>query len=210
MVVEIARDKGPPRLSQNKRKCRPGAIRVLSLVGLVVLFVVTGTPGSMAAGNDQSPPDRSETVINTFRVMCTLELPNFERIDAMATALRMRSEADSKLNSPGDIVFRNKSWIGTLTTGPFVLLLDETSGPKGKATSCAIVGDVPDLDAFRADTVATMKLSPVPSPEMGSDGSRSFIWNGVFGQGTTLILRDFKPAGKPGAMLKLIAVDSPR
>jgi hypothetical protein len=55
-----------------------------------------------------------------------------------------------------------------------------------------------------------MKLSPVPSPEMGSDGSRSFIWNGVFGQGTTLILRDFKPAEKPGAMLKLIAVDSPR
>jgi hypothetical protein len=182
----------------------------LSLVGLVFLLGVAGAPRSMAASNDPSPPDRSETVINTFRVMCTLELPDFEHIDAKATALRMRSEADSKLNAPGDTVFRNKSWIGNLTTGPFVLLLDEMSGPKGKATSCAVAGDVPDLDAFGAETVATMKLSPVPSPEMGSDGSRSFIWNGAFGQGTTLILRDFKPAGKSGIMLKLISAEAPR
>lgn len=182
----------------------------LSLVGLVFLLSVTGTPRSMAASDNQSPPDRSESLINTFRVMCTFGLPNFEHIDAKATALRMRSEADSKLHSPGDTVFRSKSWIGNLTTGPFVLLLDDMSGPKGTTTSCAIVGDVPDLDAFRAETVATMKLPPVPSPEMGNDGSRSFIWNGVFGQGTTLILRDFKPTGKPGVMLKLISAEGPR
>ena len=82
-------------------------------------------------------------MIDTFQVMCALELPDFERIAAKATVLRMRPEADSKLSAPGDTVFRNKSWIGNLTTGPFVLLLDETTGPKGKATSCAIVGEVP-------------------------------------------------------------------
>jgi hypothetical protein len=182
----------------------------LSFVGLVFLFVVIGTPRSMAASNDQSPPDRSQSVIVTFQFMCTLELPNFERIDAQATALRMRSETDNKLNSPGETVTRNKSWIGTLTTGPFVLLLDELSGPKGTATSCAIVGDVPDLDAFRADAVDTMKLPSAPAPEMRSDGSRSFVWNDLFGQGTTLILRDFKPAGKPGVMLKLISTEGRR
>jgi hypothetical protein len=182
----------------------------LSLIGLVFLLFATATPRAMAAADSQPSPSRSQSMIDTFQVMCTFELLNFEHIDAKATALRMRTEADSKLNSPGDIVFRNKSWIGTLTTGPFVLLLDEMSGPKGKATSCAIVGDVPDLDAFRAETVATMKLSPVPSPEMGSNGSRSFTWDRIFGQGTTLVLRDFQPTGKPGVMLKLISAEGPR
>jgi hypothetical protein len=69
------------------------------------------------------------------------------------------------------------------------------------------VGEVPDLDAFRADAVAAMKLPVAAPPEMGNDGSRSFIWDHSFGPGTTLILRDFKPAGKPGVMLKLISAE---
>ena len=179
----------------------------LPRVGLVVLLLAFATPRSMAESANPPAPSRSQSMIDTFQVMCTLELPDFERIAAKATVLRMRPEADSKLNAPGDTVFRNKSWIGNLTTGPFVLLLDETTGPKGKATSCAIVGEVPDLDAFRADAVAAMKLPAAPPPEMGNDGSRSFIWDHSFGPGTTLILRDFKPAGKPGIMLKLISAE---
>ena len=178
--------------------------------GLVFLLLAIATSPSLAESANPSPPSRAQSMIDTFVVMCTLELPDFERIAAKATVLRMRPEADSKLNAPGDTVFRNKSWIGNLTTGPFVLLLDETTGPKGKATSCAIVGEVPDLDAFRADAVAAMKLPATPPPEMGNDGSRSFIWDHSFGPGTTLILRDFKPAGKPGIMLKLISAEPPR
>src|SRR4029079_14078310 len=139
----------------------------------------------MAESATSPPPSRSQSMIDTYQVMCTLELPDFERIAAKATVLRMRPEADSKLNTPGDTVFRNKSWIGNLTTGPFVLLLDETTGPKGKATSCAIVGEVPDLDALRGDDGAAMKLPAAPPPDMGHDGSRSFIWDHIFGPGTT-------------------------
>ena len=179
----------------------------LPLAGLVVLLLAIATPRSVAESANPPAPGRSQSMIDTFQVMCTLELPDFERIDAKATVLRMRPEADSKLNAPGDGGFRSKSWIGNLTTGPFVLLLDETTGPKGKATSCAIVGEVPDLDAFRADAVAAMKLLAPAPPEIGNDGSRSFIWDRGFGPGTTLILRDFKTAGKPGIMLKLISAE---
>jgi hypothetical protein len=178
--------------------------------GLVFLLLAIATSPSLAESANPSPPSRAQSMIDTFVVMCTLELPDFERIDAKATVLRMRPEADSKLNAPGDTVFRNKSWIGHLTIGPFVLLLDETTGPKGKATSCAIVGEVPDVDAFRADAVAAMKLPAAAPPDMGNEGSRSFIWDRSFGPGTTLILRDFKPAGKPGVMLKLISAEPPR
>jgi hypothetical protein len=179
----------------------------LPLAGLVLLLFAIATPPSLAESANPPPPGRAQSMIDTFVVMCTLELPDFERIDAKATALRMRPEADSKLNASGDTVFRNKSWIGHLTTGPFALLLDETTGPKGKATSCAIVGEVPDVDAFRADAVAAMKLPAAAPPDMGNEGSRSFIWDRSFGPGTTLILRDFKPAGKPGVMLKLISAE---
>src|SRR5690349_15545860 len=128
-----------------------------SLVGLVFVLFAIATPRSMAESADPPALGRAQSMIDTFQVMCTLELPDFERIDAKATVLRMRPEADSKLNAPGDTAFRNKSWIGNLTTGPFVLLLDETRGPKGNATGCAIVGEVPDLDAFRADAIAALK-----------------------------------------------------
>jgi hypothetical protein len=182
----------------------------LSLVGIVFVMFAIAPPSSMAENANPPAPTRSQSMIDTFQVMCTIELPDFERIDAKATALRMRPEADSKLNARGDAVFRNKSWFGNLTTGPFVLLLDETTGPKGKATSCAIVGEVPDVDAFRANAIEAMRLPAEAAPEMGSDGSRSFVWDRIFGPATTLIVRDFKPAGKPGVMLKLISAEKPR
>jgi hypothetical protein len=142
--------------------------------------------------------------------MCTLELPNFEHIDAKATAMRMQLQADNKGTLPGNAATHSKAWAGSLTTGPFVLLLDEMSGQKGKATGCAIVGEAPDLEAFRTEAINTMKLGVMQNPEMGADGSRSFIWDNIYGKGTTLILRDFKPAGKPGVMLKLLSMVKPQ
>jgi hypothetical protein len=182
----------------------------LSLSSLIFLFFVSVAPRSEAASDNELSPDRAQSVINTFQIMCTLELPNFEHIDAKAAAMRMPVQADNKVASPGDTVTHSKSWMGSLTTGPFALLLDEMSGSKGRTTSCAIVGNVPDLDAFRADAVSTMKLPAVSPPELRSDGSRSFIWERSFGPGTTLILRDFKPSGRPGIMLKLLTMDWPR
>lgn len=181
----------------------------LTLVGLTFLFFVGFAPLSQAA-SDSELSNHARSLINTFQVMCTLELPNFEHIDAKATAMRMQLQADNKAASPGDTVTHSKSWMGGLTTGPFVLLLDEMSGSKGKSTSCAILGNVPDLDAFRADATNMIKLPAVPPPEMRGDGSRSYVWDGFFGPGTTLILRDFKPSGKPGVMLKLVTMDRHR
>ena len=182
----------------------------LPLLGLIFLLVVGPAALSRAADDNKLPLTRDESVINTFQVMCTLELPNFGHIDAKAAAMRMQLQGDNKADSPGNTVTRSKSWVGSLTTGPFVLLLDEMSGPKGKATGCAIVGNVPDADAFRTATVKVIKLPSIPQPDMPSDGSRSYVWDGFFGLGTTLILRDFKPSGRPGVMLKLVAMEQGR
>jgi hypothetical protein len=178
----------------------------LPLFCLTFLFIVSTASPSHAENNNETTFSRAQSLINTFQVMCTLELPNFEHIDAKATAMRIPLQADNKGALPGNAVTHNKVWAGSLTTGPFVLLLDEMSGQNGKATGCAIVGEAPDLEAFRTEAIKTMKLGVMQNPEMGSDGSRSFIWNNIYGNGTTLILRDFKPAGKPGVMLKLLSM----
>ncbi|HLA33930.1 MAG TPA: hypothetical protein VJ001_03580 [Rhodocyclaceae bacterium] len=162
---------------------------------------------SAHAESDSSPPlKRAQSVINAFQVMCTLELPKFDDISAKATAMRMQLQSDSKTPTAGGAKTRQKAWGGGLTTGPFALFLDEMAGPKGTATGCAVAAEVPDVDAFRTEAINTMKLALMKAPELGADGSRSYVWDGVYGPGTTLILRDFKPYGKPGAILKLLSM----
>ena len=85
------------------------------------------------------------------------------------------------------------------------IILNEISGPKGTATSCAVAAQVAESDAFRVAAVETLRLSP-DHAQFGQDGARSSEWPGVSGPGTTLILRDLVSAGKPSVMLKLVSM----
>ena len=123
--------------------------------------------------------------------------------------MKMHLESSNSAPSAGNTVTRSKSWFGALSDGPFILLLDEMSGAKGKSTSCAIAADVPDRDTFRTEVIRTMKLPDALAPEFRDDGSRSYFWDGVLGPGTTILDRDFAPSGKPGVMLKLISHAGP-
>jgi hypothetical protein len=163
---------------------------------------------SLRVGTAEEAPsrfNRAQSVINAFQVMCTLDLPEFDRIAEKATLMQMQLQSDNSGPSAGDTVTRQKSWIGILTDGPFFLLLDEMSGAKGRSTACAIAADIPDRDGFRAEAIRAMKLPDAPAPELRGDGSRSYFWDGVLGPGTTILERDFAPSGKPGVMLKLLS-----
>jgi hypothetical protein len=166
---------------------------------------------SQAAAAEENPLHltRTQSVINAFQVICTLEHLNFDRIDQKATAMGMQLDQNTSGPSAGNTVTRRKSWFGNLTDGPYILMLDEMSGAQGKSTACAIVADVPDRDAFRAEAVRTMKLPEAPAPEFRNDGSRSYFWDDVWGAGTTILDRDFAPKGTPGVMLKLLLHEGP-
>jgi|ERR1700722_12035494 hypothetical protein len=179
------------------------------LIGLLLLISASLTSPPAAAQDNSLHLTRAQSVINAFQVMCTLEHPNFDQIDEKATLMRMRLQSNDKGPSADNTVTRSKVWAGGLTDGPFVVLLDEMSGAKGTSTSCAIVADVPDVDAFLAEAVSMIKLPGVPAPELGTDGSRSYVWNGFFGPGTIIIERDFARTGKPGVMLKLLSMVRP-
>ena len=147
---------------------------------------------------------RAQSVINAYQIMCTLELPNFAHLDAKAIAMQMQVRGDTTVPSGDQRVVHSKAYGGDLKDGAFLMMIEELTAPDATVTSCAIGADVPDRDAFRADAVHEMKLPEAPPPEIRDDGSRSFEWPMPFGPGTTFILRDFQPSGKPGVMLKLI------
>jgi hypothetical protein len=175
------------------------------LFGFVAFISVAMAAQACAAERNSLHLNRAQEVINAFQVICTLEPLSFDRIDQKATAMRMGLQSSTSGPSAGNTVTRSRSWLGALTNGPFILLLDEMSGAKGKSTSCAIVADVPDPDAFRVEAIRTMKLPDAPAPELRDDGSRSYFWDEVFGPGITILDRDFAPSRKPGVMLKLIS-----
>ena len=121
------------------------------------------TSDAVAVQNNSVKFNRAQSIVNAFQVMCTLELPMFERIDEKAAAMKMHIQSNESGPSTGNAVIRRKAWVSTLTTGPFILLLDEMSGPKGKATSCAIAADIPDRDAFRAEAIRKLPDTPAPT-----------------------------------------------
>jgi hypothetical protein len=129
-----------------------------TLFGLGVFISAATASQAAAAQGNPLHLNRALGVINAFQVICTLEPLSFERIDQKATAMGMRLQHNLSGPSAANTITRSKGWFGDLTNGPYVLLLDEMSGAKGKTTSCAIVADVPDRDAFRTDVIRTMKL----------------------------------------------------
>jgi hypothetical protein len=176
---------------------------------LVLMFSAVWCLPTFAQSADQlqSPKfNRAQSLTNSFQVICGLTLPKFSNLDAYAAALKLRVLSDTREVPQADAVGHQKSWLGSLTSGPFALFVEEMSGSKGTATSCAVAGDVPDPDQFRGDATALIKLPPEPQPELSSDGSRSWIWPDFFGQNTLLILRDYKLIGKTGVILKLTSM----
>lgn len=168
------------------------------------LFCAVLTPFCGAAAQDKRalPQNHDQALINAFEVMCNLELPNFDRLAARATAMRMQPAEVAPLAVPADMTLRRKAWNGQLTTGPFALLVDETTGAKGSITTCAIAGAAPGADGFRAEAMRELRLAPEPRPVL-LGGHRAFIFSNYAGQGTGLVIEDLTPSGQAGVMIKL-------
>lgn len=151
--------------------------------------------------------DRDHSVLNAFQVMCNLESPDFSRIDAKATAMRMHVQSEASGPSANGTVTRHKVWVGGLTTGPFALLLDEMDGPKGTATACAIAAQVPDADAFRIATIDGLKLTST-SEQLDPTGAKQSEWRDVSGPHTDLVLRTIVKGETASVMVKLVSMHS--
>lgn len=146
------------------------------------------------------PTNHQESVINAFSVMCNIELPNFDHLAARAAAMRMSPVNIQPVPLPNGMRIRRGGWNGKLTTGPFTLLVDETSMPAGVITTCAVVSNVGDADAFRAEVIRELELGTEPRPTF-LGGHRAFIFKSTSPTAPSLIIEDLTPKGQPGVML---------
>ena len=185
-------------------RTRMRSLPVVTLLTLVMLGF--SCQAADARARSTGPMNRAQSLLNAFQITCTLELPNFEDITAKAAAMRMTLTVDKTQPAANDTVQHDQVWVGALTDGPYLLLVSTLSGSKGVSTSCAIAGSVDDQDAFRAEAIKKMTLPESINPEMGSDGSRSFVWDHIYGSGTTLIIRDFPAKRELGVMVKLLSM----
>lgn len=112
-------------------------MRNISIFCYALFCITKATVGASAAETKALPipHNHEQALINAFEVMCNLELPNFEHLAARATAMRMQPQDVARLALPNNLTLRRKAWNGKLTTGPFSLLVDETSGPTGSGQS---------------------------------------------------------------------------
>lgn len=161
-----------------------------------------------AAGADRAPPpmDGTAALVNAFEVICTLNALDVDVLSAYAKGVRLTPLGDTAGSTPTGEKVRERRWAGTLTTGPFVLRVEEMRGAKGVVTACAIDGPVTDADAFRAAVMRSQGLATAPAPQQ-VDGTTTYYWDHV-GQGaggdTSLVVRALVLSGRPAAEVKRV------
>lgn len=181
-------------------RCR----RLLAAAGLALPLFASD---ARAAGAGPAPPmDRAAALVNAFEVMCTLNTLDVDVLSAYAKGVRMAPLADEATSTPTGEKVRERRWAGSLTTGPFVLRVEEMRGAKGVVTACAIDGPVPDADAFRAAVMRSQGLASAPAPQQ-VDGTATYYWDHIAQDAegdTSLVVRAMVVSGQTLSEVKRV------
>ncbi|NEK18977.1 hypothetical protein [Rhizobium leguminosarum] len=177
-------------------------------IGMGIILLVTIHSVSAFAANAEHAmaagplANHDDAVINAFEVICTLEPENFEHISATAQAMFMRKSIDKTEKQSADITRHLEVFEGTLSTGPFSLLLEKISGPTIDATNCGVASNTRDKRAYFDELVRTLHLSQNGSRRTGPNGNQVTTWDDVYGPHTFLDLTDLR--GSDGVLVQLL------
>jgi hypothetical protein len=171
---------------------------------VLALAVQAAAPRAGAAPVGAAPVGDDAAVIDAFQRIC-LGHPTLAQIDARAAAMGLKVGDNQAVPSANHEMTRHKTWSGTLKIGPFGLMLDAVTSPSAVSVGCTVLGAaVADPEVFRGEITQALNLPPSAPPRL-EGASRSFEWTNVAGPGTTLVVRDLSPAGKPGIIVKLLS-----
>jgi hypothetical protein len=137
----------------------------------------------LAAGAAHANP-RSAFLINSFEVLCNLELPNVAHIAAKAEAMHLRA------GPPADRgPVHTQMWVVPLKSGPHILIASEADGPRGHVTTCGIHASDADGADFARELIATLKLGAPQKETTSADGQTdNRMWRLKSADDLTLIL----------------------
>lgn len=164
---------------------------------LLLIFANNGAAAAQTPASEAVPSaNRNTSLIESFEILCARSTPDFDKIDALATAMNLTVEQSIDKRPAA----RSKSWIVTLSDGPHELVTAESFGPKGHIVNCGISAPDPAGAPFFADLQKKMRLG-TPTFENFTATGRMVSWKGYFGPNTDLMFVDAEPAHKPGVML---------
>ena len=163
-----------------------------ALLGTCVAAVSLGATAAAPAPTVASEQARAMDVLRAFDKLCNAPKLDFTMLAERAKITGMKPVPAAAAAPAGARIGR---WGGTMPSGEFALLVDESRSIKGVLTSCAVAAEVGDADVFRAAATTTMKLRANVKPDTGTDGGRLFDFGIVRAPSTRITIRDFKPKG---------------
>lgn len=171
----------------------------------LAVTVVTICLATFAASVAHANP-RSASLINSFEVLCNLELPNMAHIAAKAEAMHLRAGPPANNGA-----VHMQMWIVPLTTGSHILVASEADGPRGHVTTCGIHASDADGADFARELVATLKLGAPQKETTSADGQMdNRMWRLSGPDDLMLVLGEKSQAHAPGVDLVLMYRRAPK
>jgi hypothetical protein len=147
--------------------------------------------------------ERVAAMVNSFRLFCTLETPNFTALDAKATAMKLPVIDDQGTPRQAGSFARSKAWLMPLTSGTHAVTAAESRGPKGDVVACGIYSPDARGDEMKLELVKAMGLGPPLKENVSAEGQRVTTWRLKMGpDDLTLMLAG--PASGAGFHLTLM------
>ena len=149
---------------------------------------------------------RSASLVDSFREFCTLEPPNFARLDAKAAAMGLPILQDMGNPRQAGQFVHSKSWTMTLGTRSHEVVASEARGPRGEVAACGIGAADARGNDVKDDLIKRLNLGPPFHETVSQDGQRRMTtWRiKVVSVDLTLLLADGTPTNSPGVYLTLL------
>jgi hypothetical protein len=147
--------------------------------------------------------ERSASLINSFRVFCTLTSLNFSALDAKASAMKLPVIEELGVPRQDGPFLHSKSWTMALTTGTHTVVATEARGANAEFVICGIYATDSRGEDAKQELMKQMNLGN-PTGENIADGpQRITTWRTKMGSGDAMLMLSALPDA-PGFQLTLL------
>jgi len=131
-----------------------------------------------------------DSVINAFQVMCTVGTLDFDQLSAKASAMRMVKSSDKTEQESATATRQVQSWEGSLTDGPWTLLLEKIVSPAVHANVCGVAANIDNKADYRANIIQRLHLKGDGDQHVFPNGNQETYWKNAYGVGTVISITE--------------------
>jgi hypothetical protein len=147
--------------------------------------------------------ERTASLINSFRVFCTLTTLNFSALDAKASAMKLPLVEEVGEPQHEGPFLHSKSWAMELTTRTHTVVATEARGANSEFVICGIYATDSRGEDAKQELMKQMNLGN-PTDENIADGPQRLTkWRTKMGSGDAMLLLAALPDA-PGFQLTLL------